>query len=70
MRGNAKGHRSWSHVSLDGGVSEEYEGVDDNRRREASLMISAMSVLAITGMCTVTCSRGSWGRSGWDIYGE
>ena len=35
-------------------------------RREASLMTSAMSGSASMGMCTVTCRRGSQGRSGRD----
>ena len=34
------------------GVEGE-EGVDDDRRREASLMTSAMSGSVIMGMCTV-----------------
>ena len=40
--------------------------MDDDRRREASLMTSAMSGSAIAGMCTVTCGWGSQRRSGWD----
>ena len=59
----------WSCVSLDGGGERE-EGVDDDRRREASLMTSAMSGLAIVGICMVMCYWGSWGRSGWDMRGE
>ena len=35
-------------------------------RREASLVTSAMSGSAITGMCTVTWYQGSRGRSGRD----
>ena len=42
-----------SHVSLDWGGEGE-EGVDDIVRREASLMTSAMSGLAISDRCTVT----------------
>ena len=41
-----------SHVSLNWGEGEE--GVDDVGRREASLVTSAMSGLAIAGMCMVT----------------
>ena len=48
---------------------EREEGVDDDRRREASLMILAISGSAIVGMCMVTCCQGSRGRSGWDIKG-
>ena len=48
------------------GVGEREEGVDDNRRREASLITSAMSGSAISGMSMVMCCQGSWGRSGWD----
>ena len=66
MRGNAKGCRSWSHVSFDRG-DERKEGVDDDRRREASLMTSAMLGLAIMDMCMVTCYWSSWGRSGRDM---
>ena len=36
--------------------------MDDDRKREASLVTSAMSGLAIMG----TWYQGSWGRSGWD----
>ena len=43
----------WSRVSLDW-VGEGEEGVDDVGRREASLVTSAMSGLAISGRCTVT----------------
>ena len=39
-------------------------------RREASLMTLAMLGLANTGMCTVACCRGSWGRSGRDGRGR
>ena len=53
MRGNAKGYRSQSRVSLDGGV-ERKEGVDDDKRREASLMTLTMSGSAILGICMVT----------------
>ena len=35
------------------GVERE-EGVDNNRREEANLVLSAMSGLAIMGRCTVT----------------
>ena len=56
-------------VSLDGGGERE-EGVDDDRRREATLITSAMSGSAIVGTCMVMCYRGSWGRSGWDVRGE
>ena len=41
--------------------------MDDDRRREASLVTLAMLGSAITVMCTVTCGWGSQGRSGWDI---
>ena len=66
MRGNAKRCRCQSRVSLDGGV-ERKEGVDDDRRREASLVTLAMSGSAIVGTCMVMCCQGSWGRSRWDI---
>ena len=36
------------------GVGEREEGVDDVARREASLVTSAMSGLAISDRCTVT----------------
>ena len=39
-------------------------------RREASLVTSAISGSAIADMCTVTCYRGSQGRSGRDKGGE
>ena len=39
-------------------------------RREASLMTSAMSGLAIAGICTVTCYRGSRIRRGRDNGGR
>ena len=41
--------------------------MDDDRRREASLVTSAMSGSAIVGTCMVTCHRGSQGRSGRDV---
>ena len=40
--------------------------MDDNRRREASLVTSAMLGSTISGMCMVMCYWGSWVRSGWD----
>ena len=40
--------------------------MDDNRRREASLITSAMLGSAISGMSMIMCCQGSWGRSGWD----
>ena len=49
MRGNAKRCRCQSRVSLDGGV-ERKEGVDDDRRREASLVTSAMLGSAIMAL--------------------
>ena len=42
-----------SHVSLDWGGEGE-EGVDDDRRKEASLVTLATLGLAIMGTCTVT----------------
>ena len=47
-------------------VGEREEGVDDVGRREASLVTSAMSGLAISDRCTVTWYRGSQVRSGRD----
>ena len=41
--------------------------MDDDRRREASLVTLAMSGSAIAGMCMVTCCWDSWGRSGRDV---
>ena len=58
-----------SRVSLNR-VGEREEGVNDDRRREASLITSAMLGSAIAGMCMVTCGQGSWGMSGWDVRGE
>ena len=40
--------------------------MDDDRRREASLVTLAMSGSAIMGTCTVMCYWGSQRRSGWD----
>ena len=51
MRGNALRHRPVMCKSRLG--VEREEGVDDDRRREASLVTLAMSGLAITGMCMV-----------------
>ena len=58
-----------SCVSLDRGEERE-EGVDDDRRREVSLMTLAMSGLAIVGMYTVTCCQSSWRGGGWDWWGR
>ena len=44
--------------------------MDDVGRREASLVTSAMSGSVIAGMCTVTCYRDDWVRSGKDDGGE
>ena len=44
--------------------------MDDDRRREASLVTSAMLGSANAGTCMVTCYWGSWGRSGRDIWGR
>ena len=52
---------------IPGCTCEREEGVDDDRRKEASLVTLAMLGLAIVGMCTVTCCWSSWGRGGWDI---
>ena len=45
---------------------EGEQGVDDDRRREASLVTLAMSGSVIVGTCTITCGQSSQGRSGWD----
>ena len=52
------------------GVVRGQEGVDDDRRREASLMTLAMLGLAIAGTCMVTCGWSSQVKSRWDVRGE